>query len=176
MKNHFSISYAGNHSLRFMAISPFLIFLLFVLTSAVLSPYFEKNLMVSEYQLTTSILGKICHQYPSRCFYVFGSNMGLCARCFSIYSVILIVCILSVFFDISVSLKNRFLIALSFVVPLLLDGISQYFRVRESNNYFRLLTGLFAGIGISIVFFPIYVAGARNVTDRIKNMITKGGL
>ena len=177
MKNILSISVTCNRSLRFMLIFPFFIFLLLILTSAVLSPYFETNLMVTEYQFTNSILGKICHRYPSRCFYVFGSNMGLCARCFSVYSAMFILCILYVFFDMSVSLKYRSIIALSLVVPLLLDGITQYFSLRESNNLLRLLTGFLAGIGISIIFFPIYMVGAGKVTERIFKLVTtKGGL
>lgn len=177
MKNILSISIAQKPSLRFMVISPFLIFLLFMLTSAVLSPYFETNLMVGEYKLANSVLGKICHQYPSRCFYVFGSNMGLCARCFSVYSAMFILCFLFVFFDMSGSLKCRSVIALSLFIPLLFDGITQYFSLRESNNLLRLLTGFLAGIGISIIFFPIYMVSTRNVTERIFKLVTtKGGL
>jgi uncharacterized membrane protein len=177
MRNVISISVAQKPSLRLMVISPFFIFLLFMLTSAVLSPYFETNLMVGEYELANSVLGKICHQYPSRCFYVFGSNMGLCARCFSVYSAMFILCILFVFFDMGGSLKCRSIIALSLFIPLLLDGITQYFSLRESNNLLRLLTGFLAGIGISIIFFPIYMVSTRNVTERIFRLVTtKGGL
>jgi len=166
-----------NPSLRFMVISPFIIFLLFILTSAVLSPYFETNLMVREYQMTNSILGKICHQHPSRCFYLFGSNMGLCARCFSVYSTIFIFCILSVFFDMRASLKTKSIIALSLCIPLLLDGITQYYGLRESNNFLRLFTGFSAGMGISIISIPTYIVGAVKVTERIfKIVTTKGGL
>jgi len=77
----------------------------------------------------------------------------------------------------SVSLKDRSIIALSLVVPLLLDGITQYVSLRESNNLLRLLTGFLAGIGISIIVFPIYMVGAGKVTERIfKFVTTKGGL
>jgi len=167
MKKNSLLYVVHNPLLRFMMISPFIIFLLFILTSAVLSPYFETNLMVREYQLTNSILGKICHQYPSRCFYLFGSNMGLCARCFSVYSTICIFCFLSVFFDMRASLKSKHIIALSLCIPLLLDGITQYYGLRESNNFFRLFTGFSAGMGISIIFIPTYIVGAVNVTERI---------
>jgi len=177
MKKNSLLYVVHNPLLRFMMISPFIIFLLFILTSAVLSPYFETNLMVREYQLTNSILGKICHQYPSRCFYLFGSNMGLCARCFSVYSTICIFCFLSVFFDMRASLKSKYIIALSLCIPLLLDGITQYCGLRESNNFFRLFTGFSAGVGISIVFIPTYIVGAVNVTERIFKIVnTKGDL
>ena len=170
------ISVVRNPFLRLMVISPFIIFLLFILTSAVLSPYFETNLMVNEYQLTNSILGKICHQYPSRCFYLFGSNMGLCARCFLVYSTIFIFFILSVFFDMRASLKSKSIIALSLCIPLLLDGITQYYGLRESNNFLRLFTGFLAGIGFSIIFIPTYIVGVVNVTERIFKFVTaKGG-
>lgn len=30
------------------------------------------------------VLRLFCHQIPSRCFWIWGSNMGLCSRCFSL--------------------------------------------------------------------------------------------
>ena len=66
-----------NPLLRFMMIPPFILFLLFILTSAVFSPYFETNLMVREYQLTNSILGKICHQYSGHC-QLYGDKRCFC--------------------------------------------------------------------------------------------------
>lgn len=177
MKNFGFLSVAQKPLLRLIVIFPFIIFLLFILSSALLSPFFETKLMVREYQVTNLILKHICHQYPSRCFYLFGSNMGLCARCFSVYSAIFVFCILSVFFDVRAFLKSKSIIALSLCIPLLLDGITQYYGLRESNNFLRLFTGFSAGIGISIVFIPTYIVGAVNVTERIFKIVnTKGGL
>ena len=103
--------------------------------------------------------------------------MGLCVRCFSVYSAMFVLCVLFVFFDMNAPLKNRSIIFLYLVIPLLLDGITQYFNLRESNNFLRLLTGFLAGIGISIFFFPIYMMAAGKVTERIfKFVATKGGL
>ena len=177
MKNFGFLSIAQKPLLRLVVISPFIIFLLFILSSAILSPFFETKLMVREYQDANLILKHICHQYPSRCFYLFGSNMGLCARCFSVYSTIFIFCILSVFFDMKASLKSKYIIALSLCIPLLLDGITQYYGLRGSNNFLRLFTGFSAGMGISIIFIPTYIAGVVNVTERIFGIVTtKGGL
>jgi hypothetical protein len=58
-----------------------------------------------------------------------------------------------------------------------LDGITQYYGLRESNNVLRLFTGFSAGMGISIIFITTYIVGAVKVTDRIfKIVTTKGGL
>lgn len=163
--------------LRLVVISPFIIFLFFVLSSAILSPFFETRHMEKEYQDTNVILKLICHQYPSRCFYLFGSNMGLCIRCFSVYSTIFIFCILSVFVDIKIYLKSKSIIALALCIPLLVDGITQYYGLRESNNFLRLFTGFSAGMGISIILIPIYIMRVVKVTEKIFNIVTsKGGL
>ena len=177
MKNFGFLSVAQKPLLRLVVISPFIIFLLFILSSAILSPFFETKLMVREYQDANLILKHICHQYPSRCFYLFGSNMGFCARCFSVYSTIFIFSIISVFVDIRSSLESKSIIALSLCIPLLLDGITQYYGLRESNNFLRLFTGFSAGMGISIIFVPTYIVGAVKVTERIFKIITtKEGL
>ena len=177
MKKVYLFSVVLNPALRFKAISPCIILLIFIITSAILSPYFETNLMVNEYQLTNSLLGKICHQYPSRCFYLFGSNMGLCARCFSVYASIFIFCIFFIFFDIKASLKSKCIIAFTLCMPLLLDGVTQFYGLRESTNFLRLISGFLAGIGVSIVFVTMYIEGIINVAEKIcKVLTTKGGL
>ena len=177
MKNIGLLSIAQDPFLRFRLILPFIFLLLFILTSAILSPYFETNLMVREYQLVNSILGKICHQYPSRCFYLFGSNLGLCARCLAVYSTFFVFCIFFVFLDIKLFWKIKYITALLLCILLLADGITQYYGLRESNNLLRICTGATAGMGVSIIFIPAYLSMTSNMVKRIFQKRTiKGGL
>ncbi len=39
------------------------------------------------------------------------------------------------------------LASLVLILPLIIDGLTQLFELRESNNIFRLLTGALFGIG-----------------------------
>ncbi len=152
-----------NIRIRFLVISPMLIFLLLILVSAVLAPYFETGLMISQYQLTYSNLGKICHQFPTRSFYIFGSNMGLCSRCFSIYLTLFLCSIAFVYVGIRLSWLHRCITAFCLSLPLIVDGITQYYNMRISTNYIRLITGIMFGLGISIVFVSPYIKIATNV-------------
>ncbi len=138
-------------------ISPILILLLLILIPAILTPYFETNLMVKQYQLLYSNLGKICHQFPTHSFYIFGSNMGLCSRCFSIYFALFVSSILLIFFDIKLSWRYRFFISFILAVPLLADGFTQLYNLRESNNYLRLTTGILFGLGVALIFTSFYI-------------------
>jgi uncharacterized membrane protein len=152
----------SNYPIRLLVISPILILLLLILISAILAPYFEINLMTTQYQMLYSNLGKICHQFPTHSFYIFGSNIGLCSRCFSIYFTLFVSSILLVFFDIKISWRYRFLISFILAIPLLLDGFTQLYNLRESNNYLRLKTGILFGFGVAVIFTSFYINYTAN--------------
>jgi uncharacterized membrane protein len=38
------------------------------------------------------------------------------------------------------------------LIPAVIDGTTQLFMVRESNNILRLLTGLIGGVGLGVLF------------------------
>jgi len=117
---------ASNKSIRLFAVSPVLIVLLLILIPARLAPYFETNLMSNQYQLLYSNLGKICHQFPTHSFYIFGSNMGICSRCFSIYFALLLSSIFLIFYHIKISWQYRCLISIVLAVPLLVTDLLSF--------------------------------------------------
>jgi len=87
-----------------------------------------------------------CHRLPERCFHVNGKPMPICARCFSMllgYVVLPFVLIASV----KVPIWLPFVMA----IPLLIDGFTQRWKWRRSNNLFRFVTGLIFGIGQSLL-------------------------
>jgi len=52
------------------------------------------------------------------------------------------------------------------IAPLIIDGTTLYFNLRESNNFIRTATGLMAGIGSSIILIPTY-------SDKITYLLNK---
>jgi len=88
----------------------------------------------------------------------------LCARCFFIY--------LALFITGIVLLKNKinkiyWRISLILILPCIIDGGTQYLGFRLSNNVLRSITGGLAGIGLGLIFFPLYF--------RVIKFFIKGG-
>lgn len=98
----------------------------------------------------------ICHQIPSRCFWILDSNAGLCARCFGVY-LSFTLCFIFIFFKMpSVSLKlRRFGVFLT--VPLLTDGLAATLTCYTSCNCVRFATGMLFGAGATILYLTIVV-------------------
>jgi uncharacterized membrane protein len=91
-------------------------------------------------------LHMVCAQIPSHSFYIFGHQLGMCARNFSIYASMFIG---SLIFVLS---KKRFpgipwWIWVLMILPLALDGTTQMFGWRESTWELRVLTGTLFGLG-----------------------------
>jgi len=127
-------------------------FIAFLIVASLLAPYLEhKRMEVS--QKIFAILCLWCHQRPTRCFWIFESPMGLCARCFSFYLSLLVTSFL-VFYTNTRKILWKW--GLPLVIPILLDGISQQMGLRMSTNFLRAITGLMSGVGTGILIFPIY--------------------
>lgn len=88
-----------------------------------------------------------CHRRPERSFFWKGKQFPVCARCTGIH-IGYITFPLFMFNVISLNLWWTILL----IVPTYIDGITQAFYKRESNNFLRITTGFMAGVGcMSIV-------------------------
>lgn len=88
----------------------------------------------------------VCAQVPSHSFYIFGHQLGMCARNFSIYASMFLG---SLVFVLS---KKRlpgipWWVWVLMMVPIALDGLTQMFGLRESNWILRVVTGSLFGLG-----------------------------
>src|SRR5436305_8501242 len=88
----------------------------------------------------------VCAQIPSHSFYIFGHQLGLCERNFSIYTSMFIA---SLIFVLS---KKRlpgipWWIWVLMILPMAWDGITQMFGLRESTWVLRAITGTLFGLG-----------------------------
>jgi uncharacterized membrane protein len=91
------------------------------------------------------LLHLVCAQVPSHSFFIFGHQLGLCARNLSIYTSMFLC---SLAFVLS---KKRlpglpWWLWLLLILPMAWDGITQMFGLRESNWELRLLTGTLFGL------------------------------
>lgn len=100
-----------------------------------------------------ALFSPTCHQIPSRCFFVFGHPLAVCARCLGIYTGFLagtlIYPFLKGFHSPSLPrMKNFVLIS----IPIALDTTANFFGIWESSEWLRFLTGLIWGIILPFYF------------------------
>jgi uncharacterized membrane protein len=96
----------------------------------------------------------ICAQIPAHSFYIFGHQLGLCARNLSIYA--------SMFVGSSIfTLSKKRLPGLPWwawailIMPMAWDGITQMFGLRESSWELRVLTGTLFGLANVMFVLPM---------------------
>ena len=119
---------------------------------AILCPVLEFHRNLSA-PMCYNILSNFCHQIPSRCFWVFDSNVGLCSRCFSLYLSFVVCSILLLLFKNQGVIKySKSVIICSIMVsPLIIDGVGELITHYISNNYIRSISGLLAGLGFALL-------------------------
>lgn len=96
-----------------------------------------------------------CHQLQSRSFFYKNFQFPLCARCTGIF--------LGEFLLAPVFLSlgyNNYLLNLILLSIMAIDGLLQYFKILQSNNIRRLITGLMGGYALmsfTILFITFIV-------------------
>ncbi|MBK8550079.1 MAG: DUF2085 domain-containing protein [Ignavibacteria bacterium] len=83
-----------------------------------------------------------CHRIPSRSFFIKGRQFPLCARCTGIY-----IGYLSLPFFTLDMIHVNLLFSFMLIIPTFIDGLTQAYCKRESNNILRLITGIMSGVG-----------------------------
>lgn len=83
-----------------------------------------------------------CHQRADRSFFFKGYQFPVCARCTGV--------LIGYCLTIPIYLLLSFYYQHCFVACLimLLDWMIQYFKIRESTNFRRLITGILGGFGV----------------------------
>ncbi|WP_298499159.1 DUF2085 domain-containing protein [uncultured Methanobrevibacter sp.] len=107
-------------------------------------------------------IGKyLCHQKPERSFFIKGHQFPVCARCTGFYTALIVYLIWNHFYTHGYDL-NMLIISMILLIPVTVDGVTQYFGPRESTNPIRFITGFIGGIGL-IIFMKIILRMITNV-------------
>jgi uncharacterized membrane protein len=120
-----------------------------VVLLAVAAPVLEANRW-GRVPAVYELLSYLCHQRPSRSWFLLGSNLGVCARCFATYASLAIAGgallasgqVREIFRRLQPG-WGAFLLA-----PLVVDGTLQLVGVWTSTNLLRAVTGVGAGLGL----------------------------
>jgi len=92
----------------------------------------------------------ICHRIPERCK-IGNLKLPICTRCFGLYSSLILFSLLFIILKFDLDKPLLLILAIGFILPLAIDGTTQYIGLRISNNRLRLLTGILAGIGCALL-------------------------
>lgn len=97
-----------------------------------------------------NIFNLICHRKPERSFFINDYQFPVCARCTGFYITLVLYFVYTYFFYVDYS-PSLIVLAIVFLIPAVIDGTTQLFSFRESNNTLRFLTGLLGGLGLGIL-------------------------
>ena len=103
----------------------------------------------------------ICHRIPERSFFIKEHQFPVCARCTGFYSGLATYLIVNFFYKHNYDM-TMFIISSILMIPVTIDGLTQYFGPRESTNNLRFITGFIGGIGL-IMFLKISIRWVINV-------------
>ena len=84
-----------------------------------------------------------CHRLLERSFFFRGKQFPFCARCTGIYVGY------AIFIPALWFIKIDIYWALLAILPTTIDGLTQAYFNRESNNFLRFTTGILAGYGLA---------------------------
>lgn len=145
-------------------ISPYLLFLIFpsfifgyLAVISLLAPIFEEYYFYSISNHFYNVLSGICHQFPSKSLWIVNRPMGLCSRCFALYASFSTSMLFIPLFK-----KDKNILLISFLLlPLIFDGLFQYYGIRGSDNLTRIFTGILFGVSASVIYkyFSFIIAG-----------------
>lgn len=127
--------------------------------SAVFAPIFQSLFGYPSGEGIYKLLSNICHQYPTRCLWIFGRPCGLCSRCLFGYIGIA----LSLLILVRLGSRFRFFylsLGASFLLPGIVDAIIQLTTSYESTNSIRAITGLLGGVGFGVVVWTLGRGGS----------------
>jgi uncharacterized membrane protein len=120
----------------------------YLVSMSLLAPILEEYQYYPISNYFYKVLSNVCHQYPSRSFWLMNRPIGLCSRCLGIYS--------SFFVSLIAirQLKSRKVVLWVWMLffPLIMDGFFQYFGLYESNNPIRFCVGVLFGLSGSIYY------------------------
>lgn len=106
-----------------------------------------------------------CHSRPDRSFCYHGRYFGLCARCTTMYIGGVIAILSSTLWIGELSYIHSIYVGCLLLVPGGVDGVTQMFGDRESNNILRAITGLLLGVGIILVTHGMVFSASLYLTN-----------
>ena len=97
-----------------------------------------------------NVLNVICHRNPERSFFIKGHQFPVCSRCTGFYISLIMYFTYTYYYYVNYT-PELLLSAGLLLIPTGIDGITQFFEFRESNNILRFITGFVGAIGLILM-------------------------
>lgn len=96
-----------------------------------------------------------CHRRKDRSYkWIIDKENRLCARCFSSYYTIPFIPIIVMINNyVTRNVLLKIAIGIILIMPLIIDGVTQAKKLRNSNNFLRTVTGILFTTGIVLVTY-----------------------
>lgn len=144
---------------NFQSVFIFLLFLGVVL-SAIVAPTIQKIYGYPAGEQIYAFFLYICHQYPTRSFWVLDHPLAICSRCTGGYMGISLAALIF-YFDthwrneqLKKIKEQRFSFGILLLLIGVLDGLCQALGFYDSGNLARFLSGLIGGAGVFFLIYP----------------------
>jgi uncharacterized membrane protein len=114
----------------------------------------------------------LCHQMPSRCFYVGRFQVGICERDLALYGGM---CLAGMVFSLCRNRARPLPIRVWIILmgPLVLDGTTQLLGLRSSTWQLRTLSGLLAAGATVWLVYPYLHEGFKEVEESAGSQLSR---
>lgn len=113
----------------------------------------------------------VCHQMPSRSLHYGGRSLPVCARDTGMFLAFAVVFIALIALygrrPLRTPSRPKVAVLCALVLPLLVDAVTSYAGLRESNNAVRLITGALAGTAGAALLFPLFSSVVLNPGEHL---------
>lgn len=97
----------------------------------------------------------ICHRIPERSFFIRGHQFPVCARCTGFYIGLITYLVWNFIYGHPYNL-NLIIVSVILIIPVAVDGFTQYLGFRESTNTLRFITGFLGGIALILILKIVF--------------------
>ena len=128
------------------------------------TPYITARGFILPSRFLYHFFSYFCHQKPERSFFLWGEQLPVCARDCSFYVAALIsTCIYPKIRGMCNPDMIPKVYLIVFLLPMAVDGGTQFLGLRESTNVLRALTGFSAGLIVPFYVIPFVLASTLPV-------------
>lgn len=125
----------------------------------VLTPYVSARGYQARSEVLYYCFSFVCHQNPERSLFFWGAQVPVCARDFSLYVGALLG---TAAYPRTRNIHNPAMppaiVLGALLLPMALDGVTQFLGLRESTTLLRCITGFLAGLVVPMVILPLMAA------------------